>query len=304
MAGGSASASASGPALELAALLLNITLGAFDAGLFDETAAPTVPAGSGAALAALADDMRAGSVEVLHRRRREPGLRRAGRRSNFAEALAKVPLIVSLERPARRDRRCSPTCSRPPATRSSAGAMPRCRRASSPSSSRSIQPLFDTRGLLDVLVDWAAALGDPAGARGRGTAATAPTPAPLPATAAPAPSPSLAWHYLRAAWATAWRWIRRRRPSRPPGTTCCAPGWWQGARAGRRRRARCAGSACALLGAPAGARLRASSCSSIRTSRSPTAARATTAGCTSCPIRSRASPGAARSRSRRAASTR
>ena len=47
------------------ALLLNVTLGAFDAGLFDETAAAEPFSGGGAALAALADDMRAGRVELL-----------------------------------------------------------------------------------------------------------------------------------------------------------------------------------------------------------------------------------------------
>ncbi len=65
VAGGSAGASASGPAIELAALLLNVTLGAFDAGLFDETAAAEPFSGGGAALAALADEMRAGRIEVL-----------------------------------------------------------------------------------------------------------------------------------------------------------------------------------------------------------------------------------------------
>ncbi len=59
VAGGSAGASASGPAIELAALLLNITLGAFDAGLFDEAAAAEPFSGGGAALAALAGEMAA-----------------------------------------------------------------------------------------------------------------------------------------------------------------------------------------------------------------------------------------------------
>ena len=96
MAGGSAGASASGPAIELAALLLNVTLGAFDAGLFDEAAATEPFTGGAAALAALAEEMAAGQCGHAHRGRREPGLRRCPASLKFAEALAKVPFVVSL----------------------------------------------------------------------------------------------------------------------------------------------------------------------------------------------------------------
>ena len=65
IAGGSASASASGPALELPRVLLNVTLGAFDAGLFDEAAGEEATSGAGAALAALAGELAAGSVDLL-----------------------------------------------------------------------------------------------------------------------------------------------------------------------------------------------------------------------------------------------
>ena len=65
VAGGSASTSASGPAIELAALLLNVTVGAFDAGLFEDTATSDLPSGGGAGLAALAGEMLAGKVELL-----------------------------------------------------------------------------------------------------------------------------------------------------------------------------------------------------------------------------------------------
>ena len=64
-----------------------------------------------------------------------------------------------------------------------------------------IQPLFDTRGLLDVLVEWGAAVGDPAAVAAVAAAVAAPRRRPPSFTAAPAPSTSVAWHYLRAAWA-------------------------------------------------------------------------------------------------------
>ncbi|MFN7983758.1 MAG: twin-arginine translocation signal domain-containing protein [Vicinamibacterales bacterium] len=65
IAGGSASTSTSGLALETAALLLNVTLGAFDAGLFDESAVAPASTNGADALASLADAMKAGSIEML-----------------------------------------------------------------------------------------------------------------------------------------------------------------------------------------------------------------------------------------------
>ena len=106
IAGGSAGASASGPAVELAALLLNVTLGAFDAGLFDEAAAEEPPTGGGAALAALAGEMRAGNVEMLivagvnpvYDAPASPGLRRGWRprQSRSPRRSRQVPFVVSL----------------------------------------------------------------------------------------------------------------------------------------------------------------------------------------------------------------
>ncbi len=80
-----------------------------------------------------------------------------------------------------------------------------------------IQPLFDTRGLLDLLVAWGAAAGDPVAAAAVTAAATAAKATPAPGTAAPAPSPSVAWHYLRAAWAS--------RLAVAPGTPAFEAGW-------------------------------------------------------------------------------
>ncbi|HUU36296.1 MAG TPA: 4Fe-4S dicluster domain-containing protein [Vicinamibacterales bacterium] len=225
LAGGSASAAANGAAIELAALVLNVTLDAFDTGLFDETAAQASPDASGAALAALADEMRAGRVEVLIVAGANP-VYDAPAALNFTEALAKVPDIVSLNDRLDETSRLADMLA--PASHPfecwSDAALPKGLVAVQ---QPVVQPLADTRGLLDVLLDWAAVLGDEA-ARAAVGAATAPTPAPLPVTAERAPSTSIAFHYLRAAWAarlgidpatpafdTVWNEVLRA-------------GWWQG----------------------------------------------------------------------------
>jgi len=199
VAGGTASASASGPALELAAILLNVTLGAFDAGLLDESAAAEPFAGGAAALAALAEEMAAGQVDVLVVARANPvydGFSQA----RFAGALAKVPFVVSLND--RLDETSASADLLAPASHPfecwGDASLPAGRTAIQ---QPVIQPLFDTRGLLDVLVEWGAALGDPASAAAVTAAAAAAKVAPVPSAAAPAPSPSPAFHYLRAAWA-------------------------------------------------------------------------------------------------------
>ena len=211
VAGGSACASASGPALELAALLLNVTVGAFDARLFDETAAAEPFSGAGVALASLADEMRAGRVEVLLVAGVNPvydapafakasaGL--APGTFTFAEALATVPYVVSLNDRLDETSRLADVLlpvSHPFECWGDV-SLPRGLQAIQ---QPVIQPLHDTRGLLDILVEWGAAVGDPAAlaavtAAAKGAAA----PAPAPATASPAPSPSVAYWYLRAAWA-------------------------------------------------------------------------------------------------------
>jgi Fe-S-cluster-containing dehydrogenase component/anaerobic selenocysteine-containing dehydrogenase len=197
VAGGSASASASGPALELAALLLNTTVGAFDAGLFDLVAVPETPRRGVAGLAALAADMRAGGVELLIVAGVNP-VYDSPASLKFADAMAKVPYIVSLNdrldetslladvlAPASHPFECWSDARLP--NQSVAVQQP------------VIQPLFDTRGFLDLLVEWGAAVGDATAAAAVTAAAAAKVPASN--TAAPATSPSVAWHYLRAAWA-------------------------------------------------------------------------------------------------------
>ena len=234
VAGGSASASASGPAIELAALMLNVTLGAFDAGLFDEAAAEEPQSGGAAALEALAAEMRAGKVEVLIVAGVNPvydapafasapaGLAPAS--STFAEALAKVPFVVSLNdrldetslladllAPVSHPFECWGDASLPKGLVAIQQPV--------------IQPLFDTRGLIDVLVEWAAAVGDAAALAAVTAAATSAAKAPIPATAAPAPSPSVAWHYLRAAWGS--------RLALDPATPAFETAWNEVLRAGQ-----------------------------------------------------------------------
>ncbi len=200
VAGGSASSAPSGPALEAAALLLNLAIGAFDAGLLDRTDAEEPYAGGGAALAALAEEMRAGKVELLLVAGVNP-VYDAPVSLNFAEALAKIPWVVSLNdrldetslladvlAPASHPLECWGDVSLP--------------RGFVAIQQPVIQPLFDTRGLLDLLVDWGAAVDDPAAVAAVAAARAALAKPPLPASAAPPPSPSVAWHYLRAAWAT------------------------------------------------------------------------------------------------------
>ncbi|MDX9735750.1 MAG: hypothetical protein RBU36_16600, partial [Thermoanaerobaculia bacterium] len=92
LAGGAASGSASGEALELAALLLNLTLDAYSAGLFDEAAAERPATGGAAALAALSDEMRAGKVSLLLVAGANP-VYDAPPAVRFAEAIAKVPFV-------------------------------------------------------------------------------------------------------------------------------------------------------------------------------------------------------------------
>ncbi len=198
LAGGSACASASGPALETAALLLNVTLGAFDAGLFDRATecghAPAGPAG----LAALAADMAAGKVELLVVAGANP-VYDAPVALKFAEALAKVNHVVSLND--RVDETSQLADVLLPASHPfecwGDAALPKGLFAIQQPVS---QPLFDTRGLLDVLVEWAAAVGDPGAVAAVTTASTAAKAVRVAASAAPLPSPSAGYHYLRATW--------------------------------------------------------------------------------------------------------
>ena len=200
MAGGSASTSASGPALELSALLLNVAAGAFDAGLFDEEAAAERASGGAAALSSLGAEMLGGGVEMLVLAGVNPvydGFASA----RFSEALGKVPFVLSLND--RLDETSLLADVLAPASHPlecwGDAALPKGLLAIQ---QPVIQPLFDTRGLLDLLVEWGAAVGDPTALAAATAAVAAAKTTPPPASAAPVPSSSLAWHYLRAAWAS------------------------------------------------------------------------------------------------------
>jgi Fe-S-cluster-containing dehydrogenase component/anaerobic selenocysteine-containing dehydrogenase len=199
VAGGSASAGASGPALELATLLLNTTLGAFDANLFERGAESRIPWQSANRLAVLAEDMLAGKVDVLIVAGVNP-VYDAPASLKFGEAMKKVRHVVSLND--RLDETSLLADVLAPASHPfecwGDVALPRGLVAIQ---QPVIQPLFDTRGLLDVLVEWGAAMGDATATAAVAAAAAAAAKVPAANSAAPAPSPSVAWHYLRAAWA-------------------------------------------------------------------------------------------------------
>ena len=91
----SACGATAGPAVELVALLLNLTLGAFDAGLLDESASSASSPAGAASIATLASDMIAGKVELLILAGVNP-VYDAPVALKMADALAKVPFIVSL----------------------------------------------------------------------------------------------------------------------------------------------------------------------------------------------------------------
>jgi molybdopterin-containing oxidoreductase family iron-sulfur binding subunit len=179
----------------MAALILNVSLDAFGAGLFDEASAEEIPSGSTQALSELAEEMRAGKVSTLLVAGVNP-VYDAPVALKFAEALAKVPFIVSLND--RLDETSvladfmAPTSH--PFECWSDTVLPKGLFAVQ---QPSIQPLHDTKGLLDLLVTWGAAAGV-LGAMAAAVAATAPKPGAAPGT--PVPNPSVAWHFIRETW--------------------------------------------------------------------------------------------------------
>ena len=184
-------------------------------GLLDESAACEAAAGSGAALVALVDDMRAGHVQALVVAGVNPvydtpvALR-------FADAIAKVPFVASL------NDRLDETSQLADVLAPGSHPFECWGDAALPNGVVAvqqpvIQPLFDTRGLLDVLVEWGAAAGDPAAMAAVTAAVAAAKVVPAPATAAPVPSTRAAYHYLRAAWAA--------RLAVPPATPAFEAAW-------------------------------------------------------------------------------
>ena len=220
VAGGSASDSASGLALETAVLLLNLSLDAFAAGLLEDGAGAEPADGGAAALQSLVADMSAGRVQTLVVAGANPVYDAPGS-LGFAEALAKVPFVVSMNDRLDETSRLADLLA--PASHAfecwGDAALPRGVYAVQ---QPSIQPLYDTRGLVDVLVAWGAAAGA-TGALASAAAATAPKPGAAPGT--PVPNPSPAWHYVRGQWAA--------RLGALPGTAAFEEKWNEVLRAGQ-----------------------------------------------------------------------
>ena len=198
VAGGAASTAAQGPAIELIALALNITIGAFDAGLLEDR--PTGrTSGHGAALQALAAEMNGGAIEGLIVAGPNP-LYDAPSSLGLSEAFGKVPFVVSLND--RLDETSAAADFLAPASHPFECWGDETLPAGYVAVQQPVIPaLHNSRGLLDVLVDWAAALGDLT-ALAAVAAALPPAAAPAVGTGQRGPSPSPAYHYLRAAWAT------------------------------------------------------------------------------------------------------
>lgn len=197
MAGGTASCAASGPAIELTAAILNLTLGAMTTAQFAVATTPVTVPGSYKGLAALVEQMRNGQVELLIVAGVNP-VYDAPASLNFAESMSKVAFTASfndrLDETSRHADTLAPV-SHPFESWSDAALPGGIYAVQQPV----IQPLHDTRGLLDVLVDLAAALGAPAAMAAVANATSKVVPAA--ATAQPAPPASLAWHFVRSTWA-------------------------------------------------------------------------------------------------------
>ena len=246
LAGGAASESASGVALEMAVILINQSLNGFGAPVFDAGVHVELPQTGYAELAALAADMAAGRVGTLLVAGANP-MYDAPPGLGFGAALEKVGLIVSLndrvDETSRRADYLAPT-SHAFECWSDAALPGEVYAVQQPV----IQPLYDTHGLLDVLVAWGAAAG-----AGGGLAAAALRTAPAPDAGASAPVSSGGYHYVRALWAD-------RLHRLPVDAPAFESTWNEGLRTGfhqaARRRARArvlATSAASLLGSPSAA---------------------------------------------------
>ena len=227
VAGGSASEAAGGLALETAVLLLNVSIDSIGTGLLEDGGGARADGGSAAALAALAADMRAGKVSTLIVGGANP-VYDAPSSLGFADALGKVPLVISLNDRLDETSRLADLLA--PASHPfecwSDAELPREAFAVQ---QPTIQPLYETQGLLDVLVAWGAAAGL-TGAFPAAAAAAAKKAAAAPAAATA--NPSLAWHYVRSQWAArlgeapgaaafedAWNEVLRRGHWQAPAPT-------------------------------------------------------------------------------------
>jgi len=246
LADGAASESASGVALEMAVILINQSLNGNGGPVFDESVQLELPHGGGGALATLIADLEAGKVDTLLVAGANP-VYDAPPGLGVEAALEQAGTIVSL------NDRVDETSSRADYLAPTSHALECWSDAALPGDvyavqQPAIQPLYDTHGLLDVLVAWGAA----AGVGGNLEAAAART-APAPDAGANAPIPSGGYHYVRSLWAD-------RLHHLPMDAPAFEEAWNEGLRtgfhraAGRRAPSRAfAPAAMSLLGSPAAA---------------------------------------------------
>ncbi|MBW2456622.1 MAG: 4Fe-4S dicluster domain-containing protein [Deltaproteobacteria bacterium] len=224
LAGGSASQSTSGLALELLTIIINLCLGAYDSPLFDRAMAQPGGASSAAVLVQLAEQLQAGKVSTLIVAGVNPvydGPARAG----FAAAMAKCKLVVSLND--RLDETTGHADWHAPVSHPlEAWGDVQLDGTLVAIQQPVIRPLHDTYGLLDVLVTWGAALG--VGGAVSEAVAQSQTPAAADKAALPT-SQSAGYHFLRAYWGAE---VLKQKPDTPAFEDVWAEvlrkGYWAG----------------------------------------------------------------------------
>ena len=193
LADGSASASAGGVALETAVALLNVSLGAYDGPAFDSKRSLAMPNPPISGLVQLVQDMKAGKVSTLLIAGPNP-VYDAPAGLDFAGAMANVKRIVSLND--RVDETSALADYLAPASHAleswgDAAIGPDLYAVQQPV----IRPLYNTHGLLDVLISWAAA----AGAKGA-LAGAADMTRPATKDGAPPELSSAAYYFIKTHW--------------------------------------------------------------------------------------------------------
>ena len=157
MAGGAASGAASGVLLETAVALINLSLNGYDAPVFDRSLSMSPTTSNLQGLAELAVDMRAKKITTLIIAGANP-IYDAPAELNFADALGHVELIVSL------NDRIDETSAYADYLAPVSHVFESWGDADLGSGLFAVQqpvlrPLYDTHGLLDVLVAWGSAAG-------------------------------------------------------------------------------------------------------------------------------------------------
>ena len=222
LAGGSASASAGGLALETAVAVLNQSLGAYDSPAFDEEMGGAVASPPITDMVDLVADMKADQVTTLLIAGPNP-VYDAPAGLDFAGAMAKVKHIVSL------NDRVDETSALADYLAPASHVLEAWGDAALGADLYSVQqpvirPLYNTHGLFDVLISWAAA----AGAKGS-LAEAADQTRPATRDGAPPELSSAAYYFIKNHWirdilpgAGAWQdalrqgWFKKAAPAPAP----------------------------------------------------------------------------------------